>query len=71
MQIGAADAARLDRNQDLAGSGLWNRPRPQHQRGIRSVHNHGAHHCHSECLKLDADIDPRFQLVHKAFTSTQ
>jgi len=37
MQIGAADTASFDGDEDLAGARLRNRPLAQHQRGVGQV----------------------------------
>jgi hypothetical protein len=44
MQIGAANAARRNFDQDLAGSRLRNRPLAHDQQRFRPIENHGSHH---------------------------
>src|SRR5271169_4031517 len=43
MQIGSANAASLDLDQDLSRAWLWIRQLLETQRGPRSVKNHGLH----------------------------
>jgi hypothetical protein len=70
MQIGAANTASLDCDEDLASSRLRNRLLAQYERCFRLVQNHRAHRWHDGCLRLKAGSSiPRFQLARKAFTS--
>jgi hypothetical protein len=45
MQIGAADPACLDFDQDFAGPRLRNWALPQHQSGSRPIEHHCKHGC--------------------------
>src|SRR5262249_37217369 len=50
VQIGSANATSLDRDEDLAGASLRNRPLAHDERRVGPVENHGAHRC-AGCLR--------------------